>query len=222
MMKQVYLILIVVLMLGFQDISAQKEFNQLDSVSYSLGVMFAKNIQEQGFSEIDLDLVLLGLKEATRDTATINAQQANQVLSSYIQSKRSKEMNKNLIAGQQFLAENATKDSVVILESGLQYKVLTEGTGEVPTASDKVTVHYHGTLIDGTVFDSSIQRGTPATFGVTQVIAGWVEALQLMPVGSKWRLFIPSDLAYGSRGAGATIKPNSTLIFDVELMEIVK
>ncbi|NJK83657.1 MAG: FKBP-type peptidyl-prolyl cis-trans isomerase, partial [Saprospiraceae bacterium] len=113
-------------------------------------------------------------------------------------------------------------EGVIVLESGLQYKILKAGEGAVPTAKDKVTVHYHGTLIDGTVFDSSIQRGEPATFGVTQVIQGWVEALQLMPQGSKWRLFIPANLAYGSRSAGPSIKPNSALIFDVELLDIVK
>lgn len=125
----------------------------------------------------------------------------------------------NIAAGEKFLAENKTIGDVVTLPSGLQYKVLVEGTGAKPKASDKVKVHYHGTLIDGTVFDSSIDRGEPITFGVTDVIKGWTEALQLMPVGSKWMVYIPYDLAYGSRDAG-TIKPYSTLVFEIELLDI--
>jgi FKBP-type peptidyl-prolyl cis-trans isomerase FklB len=126
----------------------------------------------------------------------------------------------NKQAGDAFLAANKSKESVVTLPSGLQYKILTEGTGPKPTASDSVVCNYRGTLIDGKEFDSSYQRGQPATFPVGQVIKGWTEALQLMPVGSKWQLFIPSELAYGSRGAGADIGPNSTLIFEVELISI--
>ena len=130
------------------------------------------------------------------------------------------EINKK--AGEEFLSINKGRAGVVTLPSGLQYQVLQQGNGEKPKATDKVTCHYHGTLINGTVFDSSVERGTPAVFGVNQVIPGWVEALQLMPVGSKWRLFIPSNLAYGENGAGEMIEPNSTLIFDVELLDIVK
>lgn len=122
--------------------------------------------------------------------------------------------------GQQFLEENSKKEGVVTLESGLQYEVLQEGTGEKPTGNSRVTVHYEGRLIDGKVFDSSYKRNQPATFGVRQVISGWTEALQLMPVGSKWRLFIPSELGYGARGAGGSIPPNAALIFDVELLGI--
>jgi len=122
--------------------------------------------------------------------------------------------------GKEYLAGNAKREGVVTLDSGLQYEILTEGKGEKPAAEDSVTVHYKGTLIDGIVFDSSIARGEPAVFPVNRVIPGWVEALQLMPVGSKWRLFIPPELAYGERGAGADIGPNATLIFDVELLKI--
>jgi FKBP-type peptidyl-prolyl cis-trans isomerase FklB len=130
-------------------------------------------------------------------------------------------LNKNLEAGKAFLEENKKREGVVTLPSGLQYEVINEGDGAIPKATDKVKCHYHGTLIDGTVFDSSVQRGQPAVFGVNQVIKGWVEALQLMSVGSKWRLYIPSDLAYGKQGAGGSIEPNTTLIFDVELLGIV-
>ena len=134
--------------------------------------------------------------------------------------KEKLEINKK--AGEEFLSINKGRAGVVTLPSGLQYQVLQQGNGEKPKATDKVKCHYHGTLINGTVFDSSVERGTPAVFGVNQVIPGWVEALQLMPVGSKWRLFIPSNLAYGENGAGEMIEPNSTLIFDVELLDIVK
>lgn len=126
----------------------------------------------------------------------------------------------NLREGQEFLEANATKEGIVVLESGMQYKVLIPGAGASPTASDKVAVHYHGTLLDGTVFDSSVERGVPASFGVTQVIQGWIEALQLMKSGSKWILYIPSDLAYGTYGSPPKIGPNATLIFEVELLGI--
>ena len=123
--------------------------------------------------------------------------------------------------GKAFLEANRKRTGVITLASGLQYEVMTSGTGVVPTSTDTVKVHYHGTLIDGNVFDSSVSRGEPATFGVTQVISGWVEALQLMPVGSKWKLFIPSELAYGAQGAGQAIPPHTALIFEVELLDIV-
>jgi len=126
----------------------------------------------------------------------------------------------NLKAGQDFLAANKLKPGVTELPSGLQYEILTEGTGAKPTAFNTVTCHYHGTLIDGTIFDSSVQRGKPASFPLSQVIKGWTEGVQLMPTGSKWRFFLPSHLAYGERGAGGTIGPNCTLIFDVELLGI--
>ncbi len=125
-------------------------------------------------------------------------------------------------AGEKFLEENKNKPGVITLQSGLQYQVLKEGTGPKPGPTEKVKCHYHGTLIDGTIFDSSVDRGQPATFAVNGVIKGWVEALQLMPVGSKWKLFIPANLAYGDRQAGAKILPGATLIFEVELLEIVK
>ena len=124
-------------------------------------------------------------------------------------------------AGEKFLAENAEKDGIVVTESGLQYEIITEGSGEKPSAESTVSTHYHGTLIDGTVFDSSVERGQPAQFPVNRVIAGWTEALQMMPVGSKWRLYIPHNLAYGPQGSGGAIAPYSALIFDVELLEIV-
>ncbi|PZP43026.1 MAG: peptidylprolyl isomerase [Pseudopedobacter saltans] len=135
---------------------------------------------------------------------------------------KNEKAQKNEEAGKAFLEENAKKESVVALPSGLQYEIIAEGNGEKPGATDAVTCHYHGTLIDGTIFDSSVKRGQPATFPLNRVIKGWTEALQLMPVGSKWRLFLPSDLAYGSQQVSAEIGPNSTLIFEVELLDIKK
>jgi len=151
----------------------------------------------------------------------ISIQEAQNIINRYFQQIQEKAHAANIEAGKQFLAENAKRSGVVTTASGLQYEVITEGKGSIPSASDQVQVHYHGTLINGEVFDSSVRRGEPATFGVTQVISGWVEALQLMPVGSKWKLYIPSDLAYGAQGAGQAIGPHTTLVFEVELLAIV-
>lgn len=155
----------------------------------------------------------------------IDIQEAQQLLNTYftkLQAEQEVASADKRKAGEEFLKENAKREGVITLKSGLQYEIMVEGNGVIPTAKDKVKVHYHGTLIDGSVFDSSVQRGEPAVFGVTQVIQGWVEALQLMPVGSKWKLFIPYNLAYGERGAGSMIQPYSALIFEVELLDIVK
>ncbi|MEL6719655.1 MAG: FKBP-type peptidyl-prolyl cis-trans isomerase [Bacteroidota bacterium] len=199
--------------------SAQKEMSKQDSISYSVGVMLANNLKQQGLDEVNLDMVMAGLKDAVADAEKIDKKAAANMLNQFVRERQERITKENIAKGEAFLAENAQKEGVKTLESGLQYLVLTEGQGAIPTAQDRVEVHYHGTLIDGTVFDSSVERGKPATFGVTQVIKGWVEALQLMPAGSKWRLFIPSDLAYGNRGTGG-IPPNSVLIFDVELLDI--
>ncbi|MEM6699190.1 MAG: FKBP-type peptidyl-prolyl cis-trans isomerase [Bacteroidota bacterium] len=199
--------------------SAQKEMSKQDSISYSVGVMLANNLKQQGLDEVDLDFLMAGLKDAIGDAAKIDKQTAGNLLNQFVRERQERLTKENIEKGEKFLAENAQKEGVKTLESGLQYKILTEGQGTIPTAQDRVEVLYHGTLMDGKVFDSSVERGKPATFGVTQVIKGWVEALQLMPTGSKWRLFIPSDLAYGSRGTGG-IPPNSVLIFDVELLDI--
>jgi FKBP-type peptidyl-prolyl cis-trans isomerase FklB len=214
------LFLMTILVFSHQTIFAQSNMSNTDSISYSVGVMLASNLKQQGLDQVDLDIVMAGLKETLSGEGKVDQQEAGQVLKQYLTERQAVQLKENAAKGKEFLAENATKEGVTTLESGLQYKVLKEGEGTIPTASDRVQVHYHGTLIDGTVFDSSVERGDPATFGVTQVIQGWVEALQLMPVGSKWRLFIPSELAYGDRGAGGLIGPNSALIFDVELLDI--
>jgi FKBP-type peptidyl-prolyl cis-trans isomerase FklB len=193
----------------------------MDSVSYSLGVLMAQNLQRQGFGEIDATSMAAGISDVIAGkTLQIDPAQANTIVNEYLEAQQMKQHGANKSAGEAFLTENAKRQGVTVLPSGLQYEVLKAGDGPKPAASNRVTVHYHGTLIDGTVFDSSVERGTPATFGVTQVIQGWVEALQLMPQGSKWKLYIPYNLAYGERAAGAKIQPFSALIFEVELISI--
>jgi len=201
--------------------------DQKGKESYSLGYQFGQYIKSQGI-DIDLEIYTSGIKDALGGKepqmsqedirATIMGLQQRQ------QAARQKEMKekstKNLEQGKTFLAENQKKEGVKALPSGLQYKVLAEGSGKTPKADDTVTVNYKGTLIDGTEFDSSYKRGQPATFKVNGVIKGWTEALPLMKEGSKYQLFIPPDLAYGERGAGRNIPPNSTLIFEVELISV--
>lgn len=196
--------------------------NSADSFSYAIGLSIASFYKAQGISDINNQLVLKALSDAKVDKPLLNETQVNNCIVNYMQTARSTKAGPNKKAGLAFLAENKKKPGVVTLPSGLQYQIIKEGTGPKPTAEDQVKVHYQGTLIDGTVFDSSIERGEPLTLGLKNVIPGWTEALQLMPVGSKWKLFIPSDLAYGDNPAGPKIKEGSTLIFDVELIEIVK
>jgi FKBP-type peptidyl-prolyl cis-trans isomerase FklB len=194
----------------------------MDKLSYALGMSMASNLMNSGLKNIDVDSFVKAFTEIMDNkTPSMSPQEANQILQDYFTKQQDEMLNKNLEAGKAFLEENKKREGVVTLPSGLQYEVINEGDGTIPKATDKVKCHYHGTLIDGTVFDSSVQRGQPAVFGVNQVIKGWVEALQLMSVGSKWRLYIPSDLAYGKQGAGGSIEPNTTLIFDVELLGIV-
>lgn len=192
-----------------------------DQVSYSLGANIAANLKDQGFEDISTDIFVRAMQDVFSDRALqIDAAQADQILNAYFKKIQDKKYSQNIEEGAAFLKANAAKEGVVTLPSGLQYKVLKEGNGPKPQLTDQVTTHYHGTLIDGRVFDSSVQRGQPATFPVNGVIQGWVEALQLMPVGSKWQLYVPSDLAYGQRGASGMIGPHTTLIFDVELLNI--
>ncbi len=193
----------------------------MDKISYALGMSMASNLMNSGIRELNIDSFVKAFTEIMNNTPpSMSPEEANQILQEYFNKQQNDMLDKNREAGKTFLSENSDKEGVKTLPSGLQYLVLAEGSGAKPKATDKVKCHYHGTLIDGTVFDSSIQRGQPAVFGVNQVIKGWVEALQLMKVGSNWRLFIPSELAYGEQGAGSSIEPNSTLIFDVELLSI--
>ncbi len=196
----------------------------MDKISYALGLSIGNNFQNSGINNLQVEDFVKGLKDILGgQTPEISYDEAKQVINDYFMKLQKEKFEINKKAGEEFLNINKGKAGVVTLPSGLQYQVLQKGEGPKPTASDKVKCHYHGTLINGTVFDSSVQRGEPAVFGVSQVIPGWVEALQLMPVGSKWRLFILSDLAYGEHGAGeAIIEPNSALVFDVELLDIVK
>jgi len=195
----------------------------MDKVSYALGLSIGNNFQNSGIKDLNAEDFLQGLKDVLNEVKpAIDYDEAKQIINDYFVKLQAEKLDNNKKAGEEFLGINKHKAGVTVLPSGLQYEVLVKGTGAMPKANDKVKCHYHGTLINGTVFDSSVQRGQPAVFGVSQVIPGWVEALQLMPVGSKWRLFIPSDLAYGERGAGEAIEPNSTLIFDVELLDIIE
>ncbi len=195
--------------------------NGIDSISYAIGVNIAGNLKQQNL-KVNADMIAKAIDQIMNGKATfMEANACNAYIQGYFQNESMKKGSANQKIGDKFLAENKTKAGVITLPSGLQYSVMKEGTGAKPASSDKVKVHYHGTLIDGTVFDSSVDRGQPAEFGVTQVIQGWVEALQLMPVGSKWKLFIPANLAYGPQGP-PSIGPNQALIFEVELLDIVK
>ena len=172
-----------------------------------------------------MDDLIAGFIQAIKgDSAAMKMtpQEAQQYLQTYFVEAQAREAAKSKEEGEKFLAENKMKEGVITTESGLQYQVITEGTGVKPTAEDRVKVHYTGTLLDGTKFDSSVDRGEPAEFGVSQVIKGWTEGLQIMPAGSKYIFWIPSELAYGERGAGQDIKPNSVLKFEVELLEVIK
>ena len=181
----------------------------------------ATQLMQTGLENLDVEAFVKAFTEIMKkEEPSMSLEEASQHIQAYFSAKQNEMLEQNKQAGQEFLAENKKKENVVALPSGLQYEIISEGEGVIPTATDTVQCHYHGTLIDGTVFDSSVQRGEPAVFGVTQVIKGWVEALQLMPVGSKWRLFVPSDMAYGQQGAGDIIQPNATLIFEVELLGI--
>jgi len=194
----------------------------MDKLSYALGMSMASNLMNSGFRQLDVESFVEAFTVIMSNTTpSMSPQEANQVIQDFFSKKQDEMIRSNQEAGKAFLDKNRQKEAVVTLPSGLQYEILTEGNGTKPKATDKVKCHYQGTLINGTVFDSSVQRGQPAVFGVNQVIKGWVEALQLMSVGSKWRLFIPPDLAYGEQGAGGSIEPYSTLIFDVELLGIV-
>lgn len=193
----------------------------MEKVSYALGLSLGNNLMNSGIETIDYAKLAKAIQDVfEKNEPEISYQEAQNVINEFFEQLQKKASEATIKAGQDFLNENAKRPEVITLESGLQYEIIKDANGPKPKASDKVTVHYHGTLIDGKVFDSSVQRGEPATFGVTQVISGWVEALQLMPVGSKWKLFIPSNLAYGAQGAGQAIGPHTTLIFEVELIGI--
>lgn len=194
----------------------------MEKISYALGLSIGNNILSTGIKSVEFAKLSKGIQDVleSKDQEVTN-EEAQGLLNSYFEELQSKISVQQKAAGDEFLTENGKREGVITLASGLQYEIITEGEGKKPAATDSVKCHYHGTLLNGTVFDSSVQRGEAATFGVSQVIPGWVEALQLMGTGSKWKLFIPSDLAYGEQGAGQHIPPHTTLIFEVELLEIV-
>lgn len=197
--------------------------NDMDTLSYSFGVSIGTNLQQNDIQEVNSEMIAKGIADVfSEGEAAMSVEECQAVIQAYYEKKESQKGADNADRGKVFLQENASKDGIMTTGSGLQYEILNEGTGDKPQITDEVTVHYTGTLIDGTVFDSSVERGEPASFPVNGVIPGWIEALQLMPTGSKWKLYIPSELAYGPRGAGRMIGPNETLIFEVELISINK
>jgi len=196
-----------------------------DKASYGIGLQMGEQLKGNPFEGLNLNLVFEGMKDAFTggefQVEIPEIQAAFEEINAEIQTRRDSEAKELAAEGDAYLEDNAKRSEITVTESGLQYEILTAGEGEIPTSESTVRTHYHGSLINGTVFDSSVERGEPAEFPVSGVIKGWTEALQIMPVGSKWRLHIPQDLAYGERGAGASIAPYSTLIFDIELLEIV-
>ena len=195
----------------------------MDKFSYAIGLGIGQNLLSMGAKGIAVDDFAQAIKDVLEGNQTaISHTEARDIVNKYFAELEEKMNAANIEAGKKFLEENKKREGVVTLPSGLQYEVITEGNvGRYAKATDQVQCHYEGTLIDGTLFDSSIKRGQPAMFGVNQVIPGWVEALQLMPEGAKWKLYIPSDLAYGAQGAGEMIPPHSTLVFEVELQKIL-
>lgn len=219
-------ILCIVFSLFISGLWAQNQMSKMDSVSYNLGILIAQNLKRQGLGEVNPTQLAKGVADALAGVS-VDLAKCNESVSEYLQAmqaqkakENAKKFEGNIAEGKKFLDENKKRASVVTTASGLQYEVLKPGTGAKPKATDRVTVHYHGTLLDGSIFDSSVNRGQPATFGVTQVIQGWVEGLQLMPLGAKYKFFIPYDLGYGDQGAGDDIGPYSTLVFEVELLKI--
>lgn len=203
---------------------------EMDSVSYAIGADIGQNFKRSKLDSVNVDAISMGLRDGLDSAAMMDEETLQRVVQGYMMKLQEKRMaeerakgEENRAIGEKFMAENAKKPGVVTLPSGLQYEVITMGTGPKPTETDKVKVHYTGTLIDGTEFDSSVRNGKPVEYPVNGFVPGWVEALQLMPVGSKWKLVIPSDLAYGpSAGPGGAIPPNSTLLFELELIDILK
>ncbi len=195
---------------------------KMDKFSYAIGLGIGQNLLSMGAQNINVEDFAQAIKDVLdRKETAISHTEAREIVNKYFGEMEAKLNAANIEKGKAFLNENKKKANIHILPSGLQYEILKEGNGKKPKATDKVKCDYEGTLIDGTLFDSSIKRGQPAIFGVNQVIPGWVEALQLMSEGSKWRLYIPAELGYGAQGAGEMIPPHSTLIFDVELIEVL-
>lgn len=204
----------------FSVVSLGAQTNQMDSTSYALGVLFAQNLKQQGMTEVDANSLAQGFQDALAGQETIDVQRANTMVQQHFSALAAKKGAAAKTEGEQFLAENAKRSEVQVTDSGLQYEILKPGNGRKPKATETVKVHYHGTLIDGTVFDSSVDRGETIEFPLNRVISGWTEGLQLMQEGAKYRFYIPYNLAYGERGSAPKIPPFAALIFDVELFEV--
>ena len=226
-MKVLNLVIVVLLLISTQSFSQKKNKpmklkTEIDSVSYALGIDIFNNLKQGGLENINIEAFTKAMNDAQKGTEPqIDANTSKQIIQTYFTKVKEKQSASLIEPGRKFLEENGKRKGVITTASGLQYEVIKEGNGVHPTTSDKVKVHYHGTFIDGKMFDSSVERGEPITFGVTQVIKGWTEALLLMSPGAKYKLYIPYNLAYGERGQGA-IKPYDTLVFEVELIDIEK
>ena len=215
------LICIGIALFSCQDKIQKSPETELEKVSYSLGINIATSVKSQGMETIDVNSVAKAISDVFEENDfDISEEEGLQLLQEYFKNISEIKQEKAKEEEEKYLSENASREGVITTESGLQYEIINSGNGPKPSADDQVTVHYHGKLINDTVFDSSVERGEPATFPVNGVIPGWVEALQLMSVGDKWKLTIPSNLAYGERGAGGVIGPGATLIFEVELLKI--
>ena len=202
---------------------AAKKVNLQDSLqnfSYAFGVSIGNNLKTIGFDSIAYDTFSVAIEDAMKGKEKIGLAEAQRIIQTTVQKAQDAEAKEKSAEGTRFLAKNGERPEIVTTESGLQYEIMKKGEGDIPISSDRIKVHYTGMLLDGTVFDSSVERGTPAVFGVTQVIKGWQEALQLMPVGSKWMVFIPQEIAYGPNGRGDAIPPYSALMFEMELLGI--
>lgn len=195
--------------------------SKTDSVAYAIGTTIGNNMKKDGLDSLNLDILAKAIKHSLKgDSLLFTPQQSQTVIQSYLENKQKQKGDANIAIGKKFLEENKSKPGVKVLPDGMQYLIMKEGTGPMPALTDTVTVHYHGTLIDGTVFDSSVDKGQPIEYPVSGFIKGWQEALTMMKVGSKWKLFVPSELAYGDRASGPKIQPNSTLVFEMELLAI--
>lgn len=214
--------IITLILISTLSISAQKNWSQLDSVSYAMGINLGETWKKQGISQLNPELLIKAMNDVLNNKPhAIPKEAGDKVFKEYASLVKQNQIELTKVEGKAYRDKNAKKNGVVTLPSGLQYEVLAKGpAGPKPISTDKVKVHYHGTLIDGTVFDSSVDRKSPITFGLSEVIKGWTEGLQLMNVGDKFRFTIPSELAYGSRGSGAKIGPGATLVFEVELLGI--
>jgi FKBP-type peptidyl-prolyl cis-trans isomerase FklB len=222
-MKKVNLLIVsmALILSSCNNASYKTPETEMEKVSYSLGVNVATGVKAQGIESLDINAISKAINDVFEgNDLDISEEESMQVLQEYFRKLAKEKQEKVTEVGASYLVENGAREGVITTESGLQYEVMKSGDGAKPSATDQVSVHYHGMLTDGTVFDSSVDRGEPATFAVNGVIPGWVEALQLMSVGDKWKLTIPSELAYGDRGAGGLIGPGATLVFEVELLGI--